>query len=259
MRSQNALVLADSGHEAMWPPARAPRTLEAPNEQGIRQLTANPRDAPAEPRVEAGGLAHRLPRSTTVLRWIGVACLVLASGIAGYVTWVLWGTGLETARAQETLRGGFERQIETERREAEPADRPVLPGAAVAEILIPAVGIDFIVVQGTGTEALKEGPGHYVDTAMPWDEAGRVGIAGHRTTYQHPFQNLDELRPGDEIELRTRFGTYRYDVTRVYTTPSAGSGFVLEQTLRPTLVLTTCHPEFSSAERLIVEASRTEA
>jgi sortase A len=184
---------------------------------------------------------------------------VLASGIAGYLTWVLWGTGLETARAQETLRSGFERRIGTERPDAEAADRPALPGDAVAEILIPAVDIDFIVVQGTGTEALKEGPGHYVDTAMPWDEAGRVGIAGHRTTYLHPFQNLDELRPGDQIQLRTRFGTYRYDVTRVFTTPSAGSGFVLEQTRRPTLVLTTCHPEFSSAERLIVEASRTEA
>lgn len=182
---------------------------------------------------------------------------MLASGIAGYLTWVLWGTGLETARAQETLRSGFERQIGTERPDAEAADRPVLSGDAVAEILIPAVDIDFVVVQGTGTEALKEGPGHYVDTAMPWDETGRVGIAGHRTTYLHPFQNLDELRPGDAIELRTRFGTFRYDVTSVFTIPSPGSGRVLEQTPQPTLVLTTCHPEFSSAQRLIVEASRT--
>jgi sortase A len=194
-----------------------------------------------------------------VLRWIGITCLVLASGIAGYLTWVLWGTGLETARAQETLRSGFERQIGTERPDAGDADRPVLPGDAVAEILIPAIDIDFVVVQGTDTEALKEGPGHYVDTAMPWEKDGRVGIAGHRTTYLHPFQNLDELRPGDGIELRTRFGTFRYRVTRVFTTPSAGSGYVLEQTSRPTLVLTTCHPEFSSAQRLIVEASRTAA
>ena len=31
---------------------------------------------------------------------------------------------------------------------------------------------------------------------------------------------------------------------------SAGSGVVLEQTNRPTLVLTTCHPRFSAAQRL---------
>lgn len=214
---------------------------------------------PDERGDETSRLAHPPSRSGVVLRWIGITCLVLASGIAGYLTWVLWGTGLETARAQETLRSGFERQIGTERPDAGDADRPVLPGDAVAEILIPAIDIDFVVVQGTDTEALKEGPGHYVDTAMPWEKDGRVGIAGHRTTYLHPFQNLDELRPGDGIELRTRFGTFRYRVTRVFTTPSAGSGYVLEQTPQPTLVLTTCHPEFSSAQRLIVEASRTAA
>ena len=242
-----------------WALDRARRTLEAPDERGIPPLTANARTTRNERGDQAGAVAHPPSRSGIVLRWIGITCLVLASGIAGYLTWVLWGTGLETARAQETLRSGFERQIGTERPDAGGADRPVLAGDAVAEILIPAIDIDFVVVQGTDTEALKEGPGHYVDTAMPWDDEGRVGIAGHRTTYLHPFQNLDELRPGDGIELRTRFGAFRYRVTRVFTTPSAGSGYVLEQTPRPTLVLTTCHPEFSSAQRLIVEASRTAA
>jgi sortase A len=192
-----------------------------------------------------------------VVRWTGVVCLVLASGIAGYLTWVLWGTGLETARAQEGLRTELRPQLDTRGPNSGDADRPVLPGRAVAEILIPAIDVDFMVVQGTGVEELKRGPGHYVDTAMPWDDTGRVGIAGHRTTYLHPFENLDALHPGDRITLETRFGTFDYSVTRVFAIPSAGSGRVLEQTQRPTLVLTTCHPEFSSAQRLIVDANRT--
>ena len=32
---------------------------------------------------------------------------------------------------------------------------------------------------------------------------GRVGIAGHRATYLHPFFNLDQVLPGDTIELLT--------------------------------------------------------
>jgi sortase A len=193
--------------------------------------------------------------ASRVLRWIGIVCLVAASGIAGYVTWVLWGTGLETARAQQTLRASFERSV------AEPAvdratDRRVLPGSALAEIVIPKIGVDFIVVEGTGVEALKKGPGHYVETAMPWEDSGRVGIAGHRTTYLHPFQDLDELGAGDDIILRTARGTFRYAVTRVRIMPSEGSGRVLAQTRTPTLVLTTCHPEYSAAQRLIVEARR---
>jgi sortase (surface protein transpeptidase) len=35
-----------------------------------------------------------------------------------------------------------------------------------------------------------------------------------------------------------------------------GSGKVLTQTERPTLVLTTCHPEYSATQRLIVTADR---
>jgi sortase A len=195
-------------------------------------------------------------RPGAVLRWIGIVALVLASGIAGYLTWILWGTGLETARAQEALRSTFERQIDSEPADSRSAQSPVLIGHAIAEIVIPAINLDFVVVQGTGTEALQEGPGHYVETAMPWDRTGRVAIAGHRTTYLHPFQNLDDLRAGDEIDLRTRYGTFRYGVTRVFAIASAGSGRVLAQTTPPDLVLTTCHPEFSSAERLIVYADR---
>jgi sortase (surface protein transpeptidase) len=45
-------------------------------------------------------------------------------------------------------------------------------------------------------------------------------------------------------------------VSRVFVVTSAGSGRVLAQTSRPTLVLTTCNPKYSSAERLIVTARR---
>ncbi|MEX0753829.1 MAG: sortase [Actinomycetota bacterium] len=192
------------------------------------------------------------------LRIIGSALLIAAAGIAGYVWWVLYGTGIETAAAQQELRSSFEQQIVDDPTVPAPgtdASRPP-PGSAVAQIQIPKIDLDMVVVQGTGIEDLKKGPGHYVETAMPWEDRGRVGIAGHRTTYLHPFQDLDDLDRGDAIRLRTRFGTFDYEVTRVFVIPSEGSGRVLEQTEEPTLVLTTCHPMFSSAERLIVTADR---
>jgi sortase A len=98
------------------------------------------------------------------------------------------------------------------------------------------------------------GPGHYTDTADPWDGAGRVGIAGHRTTYLAPFFDLDRVRIGDRISLLTPFGTYRYEVTANFVLPEETAGKVLRQTTEPTLVLTTCHPKYASSQRLIVEA-----
>jgi LPXTG-site transpeptidase (sortase) family protein len=201
-----------------------------------------------------------------VVRAFGFGCLMVAAGLAGYVGWLLWGTGLETARAQDQLRTEvaplFERPIPPPDGERELPD-----GGAYAAIVIPSIDIDFIVVQGPEddtyrshewTETLKTGPAHYPDSADPWDGTGRVGIAGHRTTYLHPFLNLDQVHVGDEIKLITRHGTYLYQVKRNFVRPEAGSGVVLEQTVRPTLVLTTCHPKYSSRERLIITATLVE-
>ena len=70
-----------------------------------------------------------------------------------------------------------------------------VPGDAIAIIKIPKIHVDLVVVEGTDTESLKKGPGHYLGTAYPWQDRGRVGIAGHRTTYGAPFWDLNELDP----------------------------------------------------------------
>jgi sortase A len=132
-----------------------------------------------------------------------------------------------------------------------------VPGNAVAILKIPRIHLNIVVVEGTDTESLKRGPGHYADTAYPWQDHGRVGIAGHRTTYLHPFYDLNEMKLGDPIVLETEYGTFRYEVARVFViTPDNSS--VLDQTKNPTLVLTTCNPRYSAAERLIVVADRVD-
>jgi sortase A len=192
----------------------------------------------------------------TPVRWLGLVCLMGAAFFGGYVVWLLWGTGLETQRAQDSLRPGIEQQITHPKPPTTAAHGPhVLPGDAYAVLQIPRIGLDMVVVQGTDYTSLKEGPGHYLDTADPWDGTGRVGIAGHRTTYLHPFFDLDQVQPGDAITLLTGYGTYTYTVTKNVVLPEATAGVVLEQTDDPTLVLTTCNPRYASSERLIVEAN----
>jgi sortase A len=194
----------------------------------------------------------------TGVRWFGYLCLMGAAFFGGYVAWLLWGTGLETKAAQEDLREEIVRTLGDGGGTPPPPGSREVPGSAYAIIRIPSIDIEYVVVEGTDYTSLKKGPGHYPDTADPWDGTGRVGIAGHRTTYLSPFFDLDQVRAGDDIVLLTRYGRFRYAVTETSVIPSAGSGVVLEQTERPTLVLTTCHPRFSSAERLIVEADLVE-
>ncbi len=217
------------------------RTWSAETAQELRE---------AEPRRRRGWL-----RQSLVLRIAGAVFLALAFGIGGYVGWLLWGTGLTTQRWQSELRPTFEQRIDSQDPSSPSASKVRLPGSAIAIIDIPRIDLNMVVVEGTDTESLKKGPGHYTNTAYPWQKHGRVAIAGHRTTYLHPFFNLDHMKPGDKITLATEYGTFAYRVTRVFVvSPSDGS--VLDQTSKPTLVLTTCNPKYSASQRLIVTADR---
>ena len=213
---------------------------------------------PALPTPATAGVSR--PRRTgwrLVAHWTGILSLMLAAGFAGYVAWLLWGTGLSTQRAQDHLRQDWQSVVNTKPRTAAPKLAPL--GSRYAEIQIPSIGLDMMVVQGTDYPDLKLGPGHYVDTANPWDDTGRVGIAGHRTTYLHPFFSLDHIHADDTITIRTEYGTFDYRVNRdPFIVPESGSGFVLDQTVQPTLVLTTCNPKYSSYQRLIVTAVRVD-
>lgn len=198
-----------------------------------------------------------------MLRTLGVLCLLAALAIGGNLAWQLWGTGLTTSREQAQLRDRFEAKIGTRAPAQAPPEGVKVPGSAVAILDIPRMDLDMVLVEGTDTEPLKKGPGHYTQTAYPWEDTGRVGIAGHRTTYGAPFWDLDKLRPGDPIILKTEYGIFRYEVTRSVITDPTGilptGRSVLDQTRRPTLVLTTCEPRFSAARRLIVFADRVPA
>ncbi|HXF57752.1 MAG TPA: sortase [Actinomycetota bacterium] len=195
-----------------------------------------------------------------------MVCLVAAGTVLGYQAWLFWGTGLHTARAQRLLRAEIQRQLQEpsapnplparkDRKAPEPVPVHFDEGDPVAILRIPRIGLDTVVVEGTSPEVLTMGPGRYLGSAYPWDQAGRVAISGHRTTYLRPFWDLDKLRPGDPIVLVTRFGTYRYRVTRSAVV-DPDDLWVLRQTREPTLVLTTCTPRFFSFHRLVVFAER---
>ena len=222
------------------------------------------RGSAREPRPRPAAVAEsRARRLQTYLLLFGALLLVMGFAVLGLLAWQLWGTGLSTERAQSELR----RQLSAELAEstwgsgtnfdARITSTPT-PGQPIAELRIPKIHLDMVVVEGTTAPELAKGPGHYVGTAYPWDGRGRVGIAGHRTTYLHPFWALDRLSAGDQISLKTRFGTYVYRVLGSRTVLPQDA-WVLNDTQGPTLVLTTCTPKFSASHRLIVFARRVEA
>ncbi len=128
-------------------------------------------------------------------------------------------------------------------------------GSPVGVLRIAKIGLDKIIVEGTSTDDLRQGPGHYPGTPLP-GEQGNAAIAGHRTTYGAPFYNLDKLDPGDLIQITTVQGAFTYRVTRTLIVSPADTS-VVANTTTPELTLTTCNPRFSASQRLVVHAALT--
>ena len=130
--------------------------------------------------------------------------------------------------------------------------RRLEPGDPMGRIVMPAIGVSEVFVEGTDAADLRTGPGHYPGTALP-GERGTVAIAGHRTTYGAPFRRIDQLERGDRIELRMPYGRLVYRVERTRIVPPTETS-VTARVDHDRLVLSACHPLYSAAKRIIVFA-----
>jgi sortase A len=214
-------------------------------------------------------------------RILGAVGRILITGgllILLFVSYQLWGTGLQEARSQEELSEQFaalQAELDQEAtttttappstttttapdgkvpvQEIEPvtADLP-LPetGDPIAKIRIPAIGVERTVVESVLLSQLQRGPGHYPETPMP-GQKGNVAIAGHRTTYGQPFHNVDKLEAGDQVFFETVQGDFVYEVTEIKIVDDSAVE-ILEDQGDDRVTLIACHPKYSAAQRIIV-------
>ena len=237
----------------------------------------------------AAGRPHtRRDRVRTVIRGVAQTFITLGLVLLLFSVYEVWFTGILNGRTQDRLKSQLEKQWETGDDPVIAARKPGRPGAKVrsiplgdgfALIYIPTFGKDYVytVVEGTDPAELDEGPGHYPDSALP-GEIGNFAVAGHRVGKGSPFLNLDKLRAGSPIVIRTKTYWYTYRVLgdpRTNDPTAAGPLGVPGMRIvspanvgviapvpgragaKPTerlLTLTTCHPKFSARERLVIHA-----
>jgi sortase A len=139
-------------------------------------------------------------------------------------------------------------------------------GDPVARLEIPKIGVDYIVLEGVDLGTLESGPGHFPETPLP-GQPGNSAIAGHRATYDAPFNLLNEMVPGDEVVVTTVQGEFRYEVLPNAGAPEDPPGSVYGyRIVSPTaleilddkgddrITLMGCHPRYGSSSRIVVEA-----
>jgi sortase A len=128
------------------------------------------------------------------------------------------------------------------------------PGPQQAvRIQVPAIAVDAPVVQGDGWEQLKKGVGQQIGSPDPGGK-GNIVLSAHNDVFGQIFQNLDKLKPGDQIILFTSQRTYTYVVHNSQIVEPTQLD-VLSPTQNPVVTLISCYPYMVDNKRIVVTAS----
>lgn len=127
----------------------------------------------------------------------------------------------------------------------------------IALLEIPKIGVNAVVVEGTGDGSLRKGVGHLEETKLPGME-DNFAIAGDRVLWGGPFLNLDDLAPGDPITLKTTYAEFSYVVTSSTITDPEDTT-VLGGRGKDEITMITCDPPWSTSHRLIVKGELVDA
>jgi sortase A len=199
---------------------------------------------------------------------LGVALIALGVGFIGMGP-VRTAVSDQSALARaETLTEALEQEWEETRGTGAKADpvqfdktamsRPL--GKGFAFIYIPRLGPSWrsVVVEGVDQPDLEGAVGHFPGTADP-GMLGNFALAGHRNMDGSLFGNLDEVSKGDKIivETRTRWITYTVTGSSIVapTDVEVIAPVPFDEQASPdkaVITLTTCHPWWSSAQRLVL-------
>lgn len=208
-----------------------------------------------------------------VVRTVSELCITVGALIVLFVAYVLFWTGVKADHVmddqidqlqQQWSQGDVQQPRATPGASVSPSEpAPYKSGKPFAIMYIPRLGFTWNkpVLEGTATNTLKKGLGHYARTTQ-LGRQGNFSVAGHRRTYGDPFKDFPKLRRGDAVVLTdgTTWFTYRIDKGPYKTVPAdvevidpvpRKSGYT-----RPGryLTLTTCDPEWGHSHRLIVWA-----
>jgi sortase A len=163
------------------------------------------------PVAQAAAAAPRTWSPARIRTAVGGVLLALGLCLGLFLAFEYGVTGTIEARSQRTLLGEFRQRLAIG-----PFDSPSsrIASGPAAVLAIPAIGLDQVVVEGTTTQDLKQGPGHVANTPLP-GEYGNAVVIAHRQIYGGPFASLDRLHPGDPITVTTGQGLYTYHVSKV--------------------------------------------
>ncbi|MHB8612901.1 MAG: class D sortase [Candidatus Dormibacteraceae bacterium] len=186
------------------------------------------------------GVVRRRRRRLHPFRLFWLACMLVGLYLLGSFVYGMW----SGVREQQHLNQVWQGEI----RPRTPAPAGIDPalkqpvGGVDFAIRIPKLGYYAAVKEGVSAGVLYSSPGHYPTTMWPGDP-GTVGIAAHNVYWI----NFPQLAKGDEVDVETRYGLYRYRVTGSEIVNPDDRTVLLPNANGFHLTLTTCWPLWAGA------------
>lgn len=212
---------------------------------GLRpSVMAGPRSTP--PGTARSSKTGALVRALTLMGFASLALAAFQVRIGD----------ISERRSQRELRSSFQQVLATGAglgKDAQGQPKPIATGSAVALLEIPKLGVRKVVVEGSGADELKRGPGLLQSSPIP-GQAGHSIVAGRRTTYGAPFRRLQLLAASDPIRMTTPYGRFTYSVRDVQTVRT-GTVARLSETPGSLLTLLTSDPPNLGGAALAVNAT----
>ena len=131
---------------------------------------------------------------------------------AWFVLFAAYFSGLQEHGAQARLYAQLRSQLANE---TAPYQAPIAPGSPIATLSVARLDISqMVIVEGTTSRQLRDGPGHEADTPLP-GQIGTTVVMGHSLAFGGPFAHLHSLRIGDVLHVTTAEGRFAYRVEDV--------------------------------------------
>lgn len=169
------------------------------------------------------------PRATSAESVIVAGALGVLSAVAAWtLLFVFVLSSLQETRSQHNAYSAFREQLA---KATAPVGGTIAPRSPVALLNSAVLGLhDLVVIEGTASGDLQQGPGHVRSSVLP-GQAGVAVVYGRSKLFGAPFDRIGRARAGDVITAVTGQGTFTYVVEDVrnagdpYPLPlSAGDG-----------------------------------
>jgi sortase A len=131
-----------------------------------------------------------------------------------------------------------------------------IPEGGPITLRIPKIDIEATIRGGDDWISLQAGVGHHPGSGNPGVQ-GNMILTGHNDIYGEIFKRINELEPGDEIQVQSTTGQWYTYVVQEQQIVDPSEVWVLDQNIGqeiPFITLISCYPYRVNTQRIVVFA-----